>query len=187
SSYSLFFCLLVPRPPGSTLFPYTTLFRSQERLGDDVWWGQQHADDETGHDHIGALGGQVLRRGGAGQNQQYRRNGDFKRNAEGKEHLEHEVQITADIRQFDNSLRADGGKETEHQRKDHEIGESRASVEQQHGSKQQREGQALFMGIKPGRHKTPELVENDRNSDKDRQNQRQLQGRKERRGEDRKS
>src|SRR5690606_40054697 len=85
SSYSLFFCLLVPRPPGSTLFPYTTLFRSQERLGDDVWWGQQHADDETGHDHIGALGGQVLRRGGAGQNQQYRRNGDFKRNAEGKD------------------------------------------------------------------------------------------------------
>ena len=39
------------------------------------------------------------------------------------------------------------------------------------------------MGIEPGRHKTPELVENDRNGDKYRQNQCQLQGRKERRGD----
>src|SRR5689334_24364741 len=28
------FCLLIRRPPRSTLFPYTTLFRSQRRLGD---------------------------------------------------------------------------------------------------------------------------------------------------------
>src|SRR5437870_12472688 len=29
----LFFFLLIPRPPRSTLFPYTTLFRSQPQLG----------------------------------------------------------------------------------------------------------------------------------------------------------
>src|SRR5690606_40061109 len=29
-----FFFLLLPRPPGSTLFPYTTLFRSPGRLPD---------------------------------------------------------------------------------------------------------------------------------------------------------
>src|SRR5690348_17949936 len=28
SSILLFFCLMLPRPPRSTLFPYTTLFRS---------------------------------------------------------------------------------------------------------------------------------------------------------------
>src|SRR5688572_33286994 len=28
-SHSLFFFLIIPRPPRSTLFPYTTLFRSQ--------------------------------------------------------------------------------------------------------------------------------------------------------------
>src|SRR5207249_10400598 len=28
-----FFRLLIPRPPRSTLFPYTTLFRSDERAG----------------------------------------------------------------------------------------------------------------------------------------------------------
>src|SRR3989442_7752748 len=30
------FFLMIRRPPRSTLFPYTTLFRSIERLGDDV-------------------------------------------------------------------------------------------------------------------------------------------------------
>src|SRR3712207_9536378 len=28
----IFFCLMIRRPPRSTLFPYTTLFRSVERL-----------------------------------------------------------------------------------------------------------------------------------------------------------
>src|SRR5205807_8773348 len=31
---SSFFCLMRPRPPRSTLFPYTTLFRSKSKLGD---------------------------------------------------------------------------------------------------------------------------------------------------------
>src|SRR5262249_60890125 len=30
-----FFFLMIRRPPRSTLFPYTTLFRSEERLADD--------------------------------------------------------------------------------------------------------------------------------------------------------
>src|SRR2546425_6637233 len=35
-NYSLFFFLMIRRPPRSTLFPYTTLFRSSvERDGDD--------------------------------------------------------------------------------------------------------------------------------------------------------
>src|SRR5205823_12670840 len=33
---SLFFFLMIPRPPRSTLFPYTTLFRSILRLAIDV-------------------------------------------------------------------------------------------------------------------------------------------------------
>src|SRR5215208_8150023 len=35
-----FFFLMIRRPPRSTLFPYTTLFRSRRRLGDRH---QQHA------------------------------------------------------------------------------------------------------------------------------------------------
>src|SRR5438309_8185917 len=31
-SFSLFFFLMIRRPPRSTLFPYTTLFRSRRRL-----------------------------------------------------------------------------------------------------------------------------------------------------------
>src|SRR2546430_12967935 len=42
SSFFLFFFLMIRRPPRSTLFPYTTLFRSGvERDGD----GRQDADD----------------------------------------------------------------------------------------------------------------------------------------------
>src|SRR2546430_10674444 len=37
SDYShVFFFLMIRRPPRSTLFPYTTLFRSAEELGPDV-------------------------------------------------------------------------------------------------------------------------------------------------------
>src|SRR5205809_7373945 len=32
SAYFIFFFLLIPRPPRSTLFPYTTLFRSHAAL-----------------------------------------------------------------------------------------------------------------------------------------------------------
>src|SRR5207237_8727755 len=33
-AFHLFFFLMIRRPPRSTLFPYTTLFRSQAALGD---------------------------------------------------------------------------------------------------------------------------------------------------------
>src|SRR5690242_21318084 len=62
-----FFCLLIRRPPRSTLFPYTTLFRSgvpaAEEQGDD-----QPRDDEDVHvlreeeeaeAHPGVLGGEA--------------------------------------------------------------------------------------------------------------------------------
>src|SRR5438874_12751423 len=32
-SFSFFFFLMIRRPPRSTLFPYTTLFRSQRQIG----------------------------------------------------------------------------------------------------------------------------------------------------------
>src|SRR5438552_8180478 len=35
-SHFFFFFLMIPRPPRSTLFPYTTLFRSPE--GDEKWF-----------------------------------------------------------------------------------------------------------------------------------------------------
>src|SRR5438309_5666148 len=37
---------MTPRPPRSTLFPYTTLFRSRERLRDDAAGLQNQRDDE---------------------------------------------------------------------------------------------------------------------------------------------
>src|SRR2546422_10827312 len=40
-SYSVFFFLMIRRPPRSTLFPYTTLFRSRDRDG-------RHADSGAG-------------------------------------------------------------------------------------------------------------------------------------------
>src|SRR3712207_7760128 len=36
-SCSLVFFLMIRRPPRSTLFPYTTLFRSRRRIRDDGW------------------------------------------------------------------------------------------------------------------------------------------------------
>src|SRR5258705_13317009 len=36
SHYFFFFFLMIRRPPRSTLFPYTTLFRSQVREGSDL-------------------------------------------------------------------------------------------------------------------------------------------------------
>src|SRR5438876_8151864 len=36
STFSFFFFLMIRRPPRSTLFPYTTLFRSPRRPGDDA-------------------------------------------------------------------------------------------------------------------------------------------------------
>src|SRR5437899_4264570 len=50
SSYRSFFFLMIRRPPRSTLFPYTTLFRSarQHLLGQRGAVALDHA-----HDHIG--------------------------------------------------------------------------------------------------------------------------------------
>src|SRR2546427_7901251 len=41
---------MIRRPPRSTLFPYTTLFRSQERLAVEI----AHRDDERGETHLHA-------------------------------------------------------------------------------------------------------------------------------------
>src|SRR2546422_2163645 len=50
-----FFFLMIRRPPRSTLFPYTTLFRSLERQAQQ----EQHADGDQ-HEHLGG-GGEVQR------------------------------------------------------------------------------------------------------------------------------
>src|SRR5438105_15403030 len=45
-----FFFLMIPRPPRSTLFPYTTLFRSESLR--PVEREEQHAEGvERGHEH----------------------------------------------------------------------------------------------------------------------------------------
>src|SRR5258707_10454311 len=41
-SFSIFFFLMIRRPPRSTLFPYTTLFRSKS--GIESWWGPDGFD-----------------------------------------------------------------------------------------------------------------------------------------------
>src|SRR5690348_18039591 len=45
---SFFFFLIIRRPPRSTLFPYTTLFRSVE----DATAGQLHRDDLLGEESL---------------------------------------------------------------------------------------------------------------------------------------
>src|SRR2546422_9771306 len=39
--FFFFFFLMIRRPPRSTLFPYTTLFRSQAGLRIDSFWGRR--------------------------------------------------------------------------------------------------------------------------------------------------
>src|SRR5687768_18445418 len=51
----LFFFLMIRRPPRSTLFPYTTLFRSSDR--------EQHASPQVGVRVARARGGARLHRG----------------------------------------------------------------------------------------------------------------------------
>src|SRR3712207_9093816 len=46
ASWSSVFFLMIRRPPRSTLFPYTTLFRSDNILIDRFLWGNT---DEVGH------------------------------------------------------------------------------------------------------------------------------------------
>src|SRR5258708_2709919 len=45
--FLFFFFLMIRRPPRSTLFPYTTLFRSSDYAA--------HAGDRSGMAHVGAL------------------------------------------------------------------------------------------------------------------------------------
>src|SRR2546428_3571148 len=46
--YLIFFFLMIRRPPRSTLFPYTTLFRSLERLGNGQRLVVVHHDGDVG-------------------------------------------------------------------------------------------------------------------------------------------
>src|SRR2546430_8961714 len=46
---SLFFFLMIRRPPRSTLFPYTTLFRSRDQPKDV----RDHAGEQRAHDESG--------------------------------------------------------------------------------------------------------------------------------------
>src|SRR2546422_283006 len=65
SSYFFFFFLMIRRPPRSTLFPYTTLFRSGERMHRPVAVlvgavGYRFgAQSESGHSRGGAISPQV--------------------------------------------------------------------------------------------------------------------------------
>src|SRR5262245_64621811 len=58
SLVSFFFSLMIRRPPRSTLFPYTTLFRSPLReiaydvVGDLVGNGRMVLDDDEGPTHV---------------------------------------------------------------------------------------------------------------------------------------
>src|SRR5438132_12914178 len=47
----LFFFLLIPRPPRSTLFPYTTLFRSTDHAAHQWCAAAAARDDRGGPDH----------------------------------------------------------------------------------------------------------------------------------------
>src|SRR5688572_33043364 len=52
-STSHFFFLMIRRPPRSTLFPYTTLFRSP--LGDVVYWMPPYCVDDEDLSHLAAV------------------------------------------------------------------------------------------------------------------------------------
>src|SRR2546429_9768895 len=56
-----FFFLMIRRPPRSTLFPYTTLFRSRTRTGD--WLAQRHGlPAAPGRVRMSGCGGRARRR-----------------------------------------------------------------------------------------------------------------------------
>src|SRR2546425_4892049 len=60
--FSLFFFLMIRRPPRSTLFPYTTLFRSEE--AEVPRRGPGEGTDETPTRHPGEHGAERIRRDG---------------------------------------------------------------------------------------------------------------------------
>src|SRR2546425_3785713 len=73
---SCFFFLMIRRPPRSTLFPYTTLFRSENGvIGGDARWRQA---DLGGDDVVVLVGEQASLQDGAGQ----RRGGGIERSEE---------------------------------------------------------------------------------------------------------
>src|SRR5438067_13426251 len=51
-SFFLFFFLMIRRPPRSTLFPYTTLFRSVGRMGDGYLGSGVPLEDVPQHMHL---------------------------------------------------------------------------------------------------------------------------------------
>src|SRR5690606_41307002 len=57
SGHSIFLLLWTLRPPRSTLFPYTTLFRSDRLYGRQGVVGEDHAADRRGCQQTDALGG----------------------------------------------------------------------------------------------------------------------------------
>src|SRR5438067_6362299 len=58
SCHLFIFFLMIPRPPRSTLFPYTTLFRSADAAGEAGVEGEEPRDE-------GAVGGEDLHVGAA--------------------------------------------------------------------------------------------------------------------------
>src|ERR1044071_10211192 len=58
--FSFFFFLMIRRPPRSTLFPYTTLFRSNlEHLGKVVWTDNGVAYPDRSEEHTSELQSRV--------------------------------------------------------------------------------------------------------------------------------
>src|SRR3712207_9228022 len=67
SAYCLFFFLMIRRPPRSTLFPYTTLFRSQQHDQHDEHDRQDQRDDHPVVAQVGVTLVEVSRRCAAHQ------------------------------------------------------------------------------------------------------------------------
>src|SRR5690349_24843745 len=72
-TFHFFFFLMIRRPPRSTLFPYTTLFRSPGVRGHAVRGlsrGRQHARAH-GHRHLGRPGPSFTRERFAGRSEEH--------------------------------------------------------------------------------------------------------------------
>src|SRR3712207_8773052 len=70
---SLFFSLMIPRPPRSTLFPYTTLFRSHHRLDRGGHGRLAHGQRAGAAPGVvaAARGGRRAARGGAARSEEH--------------------------------------------------------------------------------------------------------------------
>src|SRR6266576_6420059 len=53
--FFFFFFLMLRRPPRSTLFPYTTLFRSLDWLREAIPWPRRREPDERSEEHTSEL------------------------------------------------------------------------------------------------------------------------------------